>query len=195
MNALEHHQSTLEVRNSMWSSMPTPNQQVNAGNSTANWAKWQKMRNEKMAIPQLPEWRWSSFFSSYLPLKPSSQKKNASSPLVWLPSYRIPSENPPALVSSPKLPPQAPLQSSRILFSLTACPARRTLLCLIFPQVSNSHLLLNSTTWFSDHQPRGDTWLLESPPPGKTTAENAWKWAPKLGSTPWFTKTNFRIKY
>ena len=122
------------------------------------------------------------------------KKKNASSPLVWLPSYRIPSENPPALVSSPKLPPKLPSKVPESS-SLTACPARRTLLCSIFPQVFNSHLLFNSTTWFSDHQPRDDTWLFESPPPGKTTAENAWKWAPKLGSTPWFTKTNFRIEY
>ena len=33
--------------------------------------------------------------------------------------------------------------------------------------VSNSHSLLNSTICFYDHQPRGNTWLLESPPPAK----------------------------
>ena len=34
MKALEHHQSILEVRTSMWSSMPTPNQPLMSGTPT-----------------------------------------------------------------------------------------------------------------------------------------------------------------
>ena len=50
--------------------------------------------------------------------------------------------------------------------------------------MSNSHSLLNSTICFYGHQPRGDTWLLGSPPPAKNhTLQRCKGMSPKWGST------------
>ena len=41
----------------------------------------------------------------------------------------------------------------------SSCQRRSSITASRFPcNVSNSHSLLNSTIWFYDHQPRGDTW-------------------------------------
>ena len=59
--------------------------------------------------------------------------------------------------------------TSKKATSLPAAARRSSITARISPcYVSNSHSLLNSTIWFYDHQPRGDTWPYGTVTLGKT---------------------------